>query len=294
MIWLTGCKGMLGTAFMKMLESCGMEFTGTDMDLDITDNNTVRDFTRGKNIRWIINCAAYTAVDNAEDERDKAFSINSEGVKNLGIIAREINATVIHFSTDYVFNGISARPYMENDAVDPVNVYGAGKLQGEINLADECRKYFIFRISWLYGEYGKNFVYTMLRLFNSSSLVRVVNDQYGSPTYTGDIAAFIISLVKDNSAQYGIYNYSCDGIISWYDFAKQILESGKRLGLVKNDPVLEGISSAEYKTKARRPDYSYMSKEKVINTFDITIPSWRDSLERFLSGLAENPGRELY
>ena len=285
---------MLGTAFMKKFESGSFEFTATDMDIDITDINVVRDFTKAKGIDWIINCAAYTAVDRAEDDRESAFQINSEGIKNLAIAAREINAAIVHFSTDYVFDGTGDRPYTEEDPVNPAGVYGSSKLQGETGLVNEWGRHFIFRISWLYGEYGKNFVYTMLRLFNSSNTVRVVNDQWGSPTYTEDLADFVISVIQQNSPLYGIYHYSCEGKTSWYEFAREILNSGKRFNLVKGAPVLEGISSAEYATRAKRPDYSYLSKKKLIDSFNITVPHWKDSLGSFLSGLAGKTGSEYF
>lgn len=221
---------------------------------------------------FCINCAAYTAVDKAEDEPDIAMEINRDGVLNLSHICREYDTTLIHISTDFVFSGNSNLPLSETDETNPVNMYGLSKLEGEKVIPLHTNKYFIIRTSWLYSEYGNNFVKTMLRLGKERTELKVIWDQIGTPTYAMDLATCVIAITENNYSQYGIYHYSNEGVTSWYDFAKTIFEINHTS--VKVIPV----RTAEYITKARRPAYSVMDKSKIKQNFAIEIPYWKHSL----------------
>jgi dTDP-4-dehydrorhamnose reductase len=283
MIWLIGNIGMLGTDVESTLKAAGLRYCASDMDVDICDIEQLRVFTQGKSIRWVVNCAAYTAVDQAEDDADAAFRVNAEGVKNIATVARETDATLIHISTDYVFSGDREGEYRETDPTGPTGTYGKSKLEGEKIIAEILDKFFIIRIAWLYGAHGKNFVYTMLRLFNERDEVRVVSDQWGSPTWSKDVADVIVRIITDSSDKYGIYHYTNDGRINWYEFACEIYRLGKEYGIVSRDVNIVPIRTVEYPTKAKRPENSYLSKEKIINEMGIAIPEWKNSLKEFIS-----------
>ena len=288
MIWLIGNKGMLGTDVEASLRNNSIPYTATDKEIDITDIEALKNFTADKNIKWIINCSAYTAVDLAEDEEDVAYKINGDGPHNLALIAKKMDAKIIHFSTDYVFNGEKDPEYFETDNTGPQSVYGKSKLQGENKIRDTWNKHFIIRLSWLFGENGNNFIKTMLRLFENNNTVRVVNDQWGSPTYTKELSELIIKVVKTDSADYGIYNYSCEGRINWYQFAKEIYDRSRELNKIKREVEIVPIPTTEFKTKAKRPKNSYLNKDKVKKTFNIEINSWKDSLDTYLKGIKNN------
>ncbi|WP_028297279.1 dTDP-4-dehydrorhamnose reductase [Olivibacter sitiensis] len=229
----------------------------------------------------VVNCAAYTAVDKAEDEIDLAYAINSHAVKNLAILSKEYNSKLIHISTDFVFEGNKVGLLAEDDECKPQGVYGASKLEGEENIRAIHSKYFIVRTSWLYSEYGGNFVKTMLRLADSRNELSVVSDQVGTPTYAMDLAAFILNLISSKSETYGLYHYSDMGVASWYDFAHSIFDLGeKKINL-------SAIKTSQYPTRARRPFNSVMDKSKVIATFGEHIPHWRDSLRICLKNLVK-------
>ncbi len=274
---------MLGHELLILFDKQSIPCLSSDIEVDITDIKAVEEFVKGKKISWIINCSAYTAVDLAEDEIDNAFSINGTGVKNLAVTAEKTGAKLIHFSTDYVFNGTKQSGYLEDDAVDPVNVYGASKLEGERQVASNCSRYFIFRISWLYGAYGKNFVHTMLDLLLSKDEINAVNDQYGSPTYTGELADFIRLLVKSDSDKYGIYNFSGEGKTTWYDFTCAVYKIGRDNGLIGKDTVINPIDSSSFHTKAKRPEYSYLLKNKLSIVFNYKPADWHETLEKYLN-----------
>ena len=283
MVWITGSKGMLGQELLLLFEKKSIPYLSSDIEVDITDIEAVEEFIKNKKISWIINCSAYTAVDQAEDEKEKAFSINGNGAKNLAVTAEKKGAKLIHFSTDYVFNGTKQDGYVEDDAVNPINVYGMSKLEGERQIAANCIRYFIFRISWLYGAYGKNFVHTMLTLFSTKDEINVVNDQYGSPTHTGELADFIGSLVESDSDKYGIYNFSGEGKTTWYDFACAIYSIGRDNGLIEKDTVINPVDSSSFPTKAKRPEYSYLLKNKLGIMFDYKPADWHETLEKYLN-----------
>ncbi len=281
MIWISGCSGMLGRHISEKISAAGIPHISTDTDVDITDLYSVSEFVRRNSPTWIINCSAYTAVDMAEDEKDKAFALNSIGVKNIAASAKTVGAKVIHFSTDYVFPGVKESGYDENDSTGPTSVYGASKLAGEYELISHYEKYFIFRISWLYGPHGKNFVHTMLNLFSQRDVLDVVNDQFGSPTYTGELADFITGLVQNDSDRYGIYHFSGEGVTEWHDFATEIYKLASKYGLIKKRIIINPVNSSQYPQKAKRPSYSYMLKDKLFNTFGFRPKDWRESLGEF-------------
>ncbi|HPO47014.1 MAG TPA: dTDP-4-dehydrorhamnose reductase, partial [Spirochaetota bacterium] len=231
---------------------------------------------------WIINCSAYTAVDRAEDEPERAFEINARGVGSLARIAHEKGARLVHISTDYVFDGERGEPYNEDDSTRPTSVYGKSKLMGEEEILKTHPGHFIIRTAWLYGKNGPNFVYTMLRLFNERDEVRVVNDQRGSPTFALDLARAIIKIAVDDSHKYGIYHYTNEGVISWYDFACEIYRLAREYALTKRDVKIIPITSEEYPTRAIRPKDSSLSKEKIKRELGVECRNWKEALEEFL------------
>ncbi|MBO4643947.1 MAG: dTDP-4-dehydrorhamnose reductase [Alphaproteobacteria bacterium] len=269
MLLITGCNGQLGTELRALLpQALSVDVAG----LDITDRAAVQSFVKENNIDTIINGAAYTAVDKAEDEPEKCRSINVGGVKNLALTG----AKVIHVSTDYVFDGRGCRPYVETDATAPVSVYGRTKLDGEKALSETAETCAIVRTAWLYSPYGANFVKTMRRLGAEKQEISVVFDQVGTPTHAADLAKAIVDLlpqIKDGTKE--IYHFSNEGVCSWYDFAREIMKLSGLKCRVKP------IESAQYPTKAKRPFYSVLNKSK-IKALGIEVPHWQESLEKCL------------
>jgi len=248
-------------------------------ELDITNEDSITKVFNNNKIDYLVNCAAYTAVDKAESEPEKAFLVNAEGVKLLANACKEYNATLIHISTDFVFDGEKTTPYMETDLPNPINVYGASKLKGEQYAQKILEKYFIIRTSWVYSQHGNNFVKTMLRLAKEKNEVGVVDDQIGSPTYAGDLAEVIYKIIKTKPQDYGLYHYSNIGEISWYGFSMAILEeSDIKIKLLP-------IRSEEYLTSAKRPKFSVMHKLKIKENLNIIIPHWKDSLKEAVERL---------
>ena len=262
MIWVIGKNGMLAQDIIEAFYKNNIEYTATASDVDITNIDILNNFSKDKNIKTIINCSAYTKVDLAEDEKDICYKINGEGVKNIAEIASNMKADLIHFSTDYVFDGENTKPYTEEDKTNPINIYGKSKLEGE-KQALALSNSIVMRISWLYGIYGKNFVYTMINLMNSKESIKVVNDQFGSPTYTGDVAEVVLDFIQKNNFDYGLYHYTNEGNISWYDFANSIYKIGKEYNVINNDCKINPCTTEEYPTKAKRPKYSVLSVEKI-------------------------------
>lgn len=279
MIWLIGNRGMLGSDVEMLLKRRSIEYAATDTDVDITDFAALGDFAAGRGFTRIINCSAYTAVDRAEDEREQAFAINAAGVMNIARVAADTGAVLVHVSTDYVFDGEKSGAYSEDDATGPAGEYGRSKLEGERHIAVTVNRHFILRTAWLYGAHGNNFVRTMLRLFNERDEVRVVADQWGSPTFTRDLAAAIMTIAGGTFQRYGIYHYTNEGRTNWYEFAKEICALGKRYGIVKRDVRILPITTAEYPTKAKRPRNSYLSKEKIRQELGIECRDWKEALE---------------
>jgi len=293
MIWLIGNKGMLGTELSLLLEKSGLQFIGTDREVDITSQAALKKFTE-QPIKWIINCAAYTAVDKAEDDAENCRRLNTLGSANIAACAKNAGARLIHISTDYVFDGKgiaiegtdSLRPYREDDETNPIGVYGLTKRDGEFAITENNPHSFIIRTAWLYGKHGNNFVSTMLRLMNERDEVKVVNDQRGSPTWAFDLSSAILAFIKTvdsgDDVPYGIYHYTNEGNISWFDFAKEIYRQGKELGLIVKDCDVKPCASAEYPAKVKRPAYSVLDKSKIRTALGIDIPDWDTSLKEFL------------
>ena len=287
MIWLIGHKGMLGSEVYKLLVEGAMPHLASDLEVDITDINRLRSYVEDRSLSWIINCSAYTAVDRAEDERELTFRINSDGIKNIALIAAEKKAKLIHISTDYVFDGNKESAYLETDPPNPTGVYGASKYAGEKHVQASLSSYFILRTAWLYGRSGNNFVHTMIRLFREREEVCVVADQWGSPTLAGDLAGAILHLISCNADQYGIYHFTNEGRTHWHAFASAIYKLAHERGLVEREVKIIPITTDQYPTRARRPANSYLSKEKIRRVFGISIRPWQEALTEFIGGLTE-------
>lgn len=285
MIWLIGNRGMLGQDLANLLSGKNIPFIGTDLEIDITRPDLLAGFADKNTPDWIINCSAYTSVDKAEEEPEKAYLINSDGPANLAALAKKRNIRFVHMSSDYVFRGSSDIPLKESDPPDPASLYGKSKYEGEQRIIKTLESHFIIRTAWLYGKYGKNFVYTMLRLMNEKTAISVVNDQIGSPSWTGELSELICRIITDNSSDFGIYHYSGSGITSWFGFAEKIYESGRRAGLINSSCNIIPCTSDEYKAKARRPAYSLLDKTKIKKVFDFHPESWETTLDNFLRGI---------
>ncbi len=290
MIWLIGNKGMLGYEVERLLKENNLAYVASDQEINITDYILLKDYAEGKNLDWIINCAAYTAVDKAEEQIEKAYRVNRDGVGNLARIALDKQAKLIHISTDYVFNGKKDKTcaYTEEDQLNPMGIYGKSKLGGEKEIENVLNEFFIIRTAWLYGLNGSNFVYTMLRLFKERDAVKVVDDQWGSPTYTVDLAKAILEIIITRSEKYGVYHFTNEGVINWYEFAKAIYDKSNKFGLINGNKNIEvkSIKTEEYPTAAVRPKNSILSKDKIKREFNLKIRNWDEALEDFLSTLS--------
>jgi dTDP-4-dehydrorhamnose reductase len=285
-ILVTGCNGQLGKEFQKISNIyTEHNWIFTDInELDICDKHSVNNFFTENTLDICINCAAYTAVDKAEDEEEKAKTINATAVSNLAYACKSSNTLLIHISTDYVFDGTSERPYLESDLVSPNCVYGKTKAEGEQNIITSGCSYIIVRTSWLYSSYGNNFVKTMLRLGSEREFVNVVDDQNGNPTWAYDLANAIMLLILrfENREVKEIFNYSNEGTIPWSNFAEAILYIGN-----KNCEV-RPISTKEYGSKANRPAFSALDKTKIRAFTGIKIPFWRESLIKCIEEIKNN------
>ena len=280
-IWVTGATGQLG----RELQQAATLFTDFDFifttreECPIEDKKKLRDFFVSNEPGYCINAAAYTAVDKAESDKDNAYKINTEAVANLASLAKEYNCRLIHISTDYVFDGKGSRPYREDDPADPQGVYGMTKREGESKALQANPDTIIIRTSWVYSEFGKNFVKTMLKLMSEKDVIRVVSDQFGSPTYAADLANAILSVISAGKWVPGIFHYCNQGTITWHEFAVAIRDLA---GL--NCEVLP-ITTSEYPTPARRPAYSVLDTALIQKTYHINPPHWRESLEICLQKL---------
>jgi dTDP-4-dehydrorhamnose reductase len=277
---------MLGTEVSLVLEREGLSFVGTDREVDITDPGAPGRFARGLRPDWIVNCAAYTAVDRAEEEGEAARRLNADGAGNIARTAAAAGARLIHLSTDYVFNGRGARPYREEDPTDPAGVYGLTKRDGERAVMEQNPRSYIIRTAWLYGRHGNNFVAAMLRLMNEREEVRVVDDQRGSPTWARDLASAVALLAAragdGEGVPYGVYHYTNEGETTWYGFAREIYGLGRERGLIRKDCAVRPCTSAEYPAKAARPAYSVLDKGKIKAALGVGIPRWDESLKEYL------------
>lgn len=275
---ITGAYGQLGNEMRVALERYPhLESIFTDVDtLDITDKHAVDAFVALHKPNVLINCAAYTAVDKAEDDLALCYKINCDAVRNLGEVAQAHGMMVIHVSTDYVFDGTGHIPYTEDMAVSPTNVYGKSKLAGERELRRVCPEAIIIRTSWLYSGFGNNFVKTMLLLGSERSQLKVIFDQIGTPTYAADLADAMLQIIDSGKFVPGIYHFSNEGVCSWYDFTKMIFK------LANVECEVLPIESKDYAVRTPRPHYSVLNKSKLKSTYNQTIPYWMDGLERCL------------
>ncbi len=282
-ILVTGANGQLGSELKECVKSMvGFEFLFTDVaELDITNAAQVKDFCERHKPNFIINCAAYTAVDKAETEQELAMLLNATAVKNLAEAAAHVQAYLVHVSTDYVFDGKNFEPYKEADKVNPQSEYGRTKLRGE-EFALAYSRSMVIRTSWLYSTFGNNFVKTMLRLGAEKPTLNVVFDQIGTPTNAADLASCITNIIEkvySGKREFvsGVYHYSNEGVCSWYDFAREIMEQGKRPCQVFP------IETKDYPTPAKRPHYSVLNKAKIKEIYGVEIPYWKDSLRKYIA-----------
>ena len=275
-VLVTGAKGQLGHDVVNELEKRGITGIGVDIDeMDITDPAACRRVITDAEVDAVIHCAAYTAVDAAEDNAELCNKINGEGTANIADVCRDLDIKMMYISTDYVFNGQGVRPWEPDDEREPLNAYGMSKYLGELAVEERLTKYFIVRIAWVFGVNGKNFIKTMLRLGEERGVVTVVDDQIGSPTYTYDLARLLVDMIVTD--KYGRYHATNEGLCSWYEFAVEIF---KQAGMdnVKVTPT----DSASYAAKARRPMNSRISKEKLTEMGFERLPQWQDALRRYL------------
>jgi len=282
-VLVTGANGQLGSELRMLASACdSINFIFTDIeDVDITDADRVERYLQDIKPDFIVNCAAYTAVDRAEDDSENSFLLNAEAPKNLATSSKRIGAKLIHISTDYVFNGKSWEPYNENHPTSPNSVYGWSKLKGEEAVLSHGNG-MVIRTSWLYSAHGNNFVKTIARKGQELNNLKVVFDQIGSPTWANDLAKAIIEIIKKSEHQFvsEVFHYSNEGVSSWYDFAKEIIS------FLKINCSVSPVLSAEYKVAANRPPFSVLNKEKIKRTFEIQIPYWKESLHSCLKSMA--------
>nr|WP_299383055.1 dTDP-4-dehydrorhamnose reductase [Allomuricauda sp.] len=276
-ILVTGASGQLGSTFKALAEeghTKGLKFEfRSSSDLDVTDFAAVREELLSSDYAYCINCAAFTHVDRAETENDLAYKVNVTGARNLAMNCNESNTVLIHISTDFVFDGFLNTPYLEDDIARPIGFYGDTKYKGERAIVGNLEEHFILRTSWLYSEFGHNFMKTMIRVGTEKEELSVVYDQVGTPTYALDLAKVVLHIINAHSIDYGVYNYSNEGVASWYDFAKEIFKQ------YNIDVNLKPILSEEYPTPAERPKFSVLDKSKIKDTFGLKIPHWKESLE---------------
>jgi len=283
-ILVTGSNGQLGSELQELQKDYDYNFFFTNREnIDITNKDDIKSFVEKNSINTIINCAAYTAVDKAQSDEENAALANTKAVKKLALVSEELNIKLIHISTDYVFDGKNFKPYTEEYQTNPQGVYGKTKLDGEnlmINI--NPKNSIIIRTSWVYSTFGNNFVKTMLKLGRAKDELGVIFDQVGTPTNAADLAKTILDIlpnIKNDKVQ--IYHYSNEGVLSWYDFAKEIMK------MAKIDCKVNPIETYQYPTPAQRPHYSLLNKAKIKKEFNITIPFWKDSLDKCLRKLGE-------
>jgi len=286
-ILLIGSNGQLGTELQNFLSSNYQVIAVTRPEIDLTQTDNLRKIIRETQPEIIINAAAYTAVDKAETEPELATAINTTAPQIIAEESQKLGSFLIHFSTDYVFNGNSNYPYQESDITNPVSVYGQTKLAGEIAIQKACSQYMIIRTAWVYGTYGKsNFVKTMLRLGKERPEARVVTDQIGSPTWAQDIALTITQIIPQLTSEIaGIYHYTNSGVASWYDFATAIFEEAEKLGFPLKINQVIPITTPEYPTPAKRPAYSVLACQKISKILGTHPPHWRQRLILMLKEL---------
>ena len=282
-ILITGSHGQLGNEMQQAAHRFpAFNYIYTDVEeLDICDKTALNAFVKTNHVNIIVNCAAYTAVDKAEDDIDLCYKINSEAVRNIGEVANENGLKVVHVSTDYVFDGTNYLPYSEDQTVCPATVYGKSKLAGEQALLETCKQAVIIRTAWLYSSFGNNFVKTMMKLGTVRESLNVIFDQVGTPTSAADLADTILNIISHEKFVPGIYHFSDEGVCSWYDFTKTI----HRIAGITCD--VHPIETKDYPARTPRPHFSVLNKAKIKTTYRIVIPHWEESLERCIKILKQ-------
>lgn len=282
-VLVTGCYGQVGHCLAQQLAAKKIETLAVDRnDLDITDQAAVIKTVSEFKPDIIINAAAHTAVDKAEEEKELSYQINRDGPKNLALAASAVDAAILHISTDYVFPGDKDGEYSETDTTDPKGIYGASKLAGEVAVQENCSRYIILRTAWVFGEHGNNFVKTMLRLGKQRDSLGIVSDQFGGPTYAGDIAAALITIAEricNGGTEFGVYHFSGFPHVSWYDFANKIFDVATTKQLLDKRPELSALTTEMYPTPAKRPANSKLSTAKIKQTFNIEASDWQKALD---------------
>lgn len=280
-ILVTGANGQLGKCLLDLSRNMlNTNFVFADKELlDLGDPASIEGFFKTRHFDYCINAAAYTNVEKAESESDMAYQINAEGVKYLARQCALHQTVLIHVSTDYVFDGLKTGPYTENDPVAPLNVYGASKLKGEAYIQQICYKYFILRTSWLYSQYGHNFLKSILKFAEENKDLKITTEQIGTPTNANDLAGAILYIIRTDNENYGLYHFSNDGKATWYEFAKEILRQTQRLEEVKL------AETDYYPTFATRPQYSVLSKKKFLESFDYPVVPWKLALTQVIKRL---------
>ncbi|NKI30710.1 dTDP-4-dehydrorhamnose reductase [Croceivirga thetidis] len=285
-VLVTGANGQLGKCLKELAKDQSNNhyhfIFKSFQELDISDSKKVTTLFQKEQFDCCINCAAYTNVDNAEKEPDEAEKVNVFGVRNLAMACKNSGATLVHISTDFVFDGESNLPYSEMDTTNPLGVYGKTKLEGEKGIAEILESHIIIRTSWLYSEYGSNFMKTMLHLANANDEISIVNDQLGSPTYAADLANVVLQILKEPNPTYGLYHFSNSGITSWFEFAQKIYELSDIK--IKTFP----ISTEEYPTLAKRPKFSALDSTKIKSVFGVHLKPWQESLHTALFQLKKS------
>lgn len=288
-VFVTGVNGQLGYDVMRELEKRGYnDAVGVDIEeMDITDSESVDRVITDSNPDVVIHCAAWTAVDLAEDvdKKDKVHLVNAVGTENIAKVCKKLDCKMIYISTDYVFDGQGTRPWEPDDERNPLNVYGQTKYEGELAIEKWLEKYFIVRIAWVFGQNGKNFVRTMLNLGKTHDKLTVVDDQIGSPTYTPDLARLLVDMAE--SDKYGIYHATNEGFCSWYEFACEIFRQASEFDSDYKNVSVSPVTSDKYPSKAKRPSNSRMNKEKLTENGFEKLPAWQDALRRYIKEYAE-------
>lgn len=283
MVYLIGNKGMLGSEIERILHHNSMPYYTSDKEIDLCNEEQLFQYSQGKSPNWVVNCAAYTAVDKAEEDTEiESLKVNSFGAGNAAHLAREKNAGFIHISTDYVFDGKNTLPYQPKDNVNPQTRYGMSKAEGEIRVRENHARSIILRTSWLYGKNGSNFVDKMLELFRFHSQVRVVNDQTGNPTYSKDLAEFIVYIIRNNYSFPGTYHFTNSGGVTWYEFACEIYRMAAEMLILNKNVEIIPIKTEEYPVKAERPPYSVLDTTEIKTQFDYAIRDWKSALYDYL------------
>ena len=276
---VTGSSGQLGQCLKQLLLSAtdiSCYFAARE-DLDITNGDEIQRFFSEHNFDYCINTAAYTNVEKAESEQKEAFLINAEGANSLAKACKKHNVVLLHISTDYVFDGMAKTPYQEQDRTNPLNVYGASKLKGEQHIVDAWNKHFIIRTSWLYSQYGHNFLNSMLEFAKQKKALTITTQQKGTPTNANDLAQVLVTIIKTGNARYGVYHFSNQGEATWYDFAKAIFKATGEIDTVNL------AKTEHYGTFAKRPAYSVLNCNKLKDTLGITYRNWEDSLKQIIN-----------